>query len=203
MADNDGCRLLGVTRQLVGESWLHAAQFRYAGSIGPRTLTASERTAWSRLGSAVMDFAGLRGLFGIDAIVRHGVPYPVEVNPRYSASVEVLEYATGVRAVALHRKAFDATAPPISPGRENGFVGKAIWFAPQPVRVPAVGPWDAELRRQPEFDTLPAFGDIPRAGQRIAAGQPMMTVFATAATEAECEQNLRTAAAELDALMLR
>src|SRR5207249_313535 len=35
LADSGGCRLLGVTRQLVGEPWLHATPFRYGGSIGP------------------------------------------------------------------------------------------------------------------------------------------------------------------------
>src|SRR5207253_1326305 len=79
VADETGCRLLGVSRQLVGERWLHARRFRYSGSIGPLTVTPAERTAWERLGGAVAAFAGLHGLFGVDAVVRDGVPWPVEV----------------------------------------------------------------------------------------------------------------------------
>src|SRR5262249_24769901 len=42
VADHAGCRLLGVTRQLVGESWAHAPAFRYSGSVGPLELTSTE-----------------------------------------------------------------------------------------------------------------------------------------------------------------
>src|SRR5262249_50267796 len=38
VAGNGRIQLLGVTRQLIGESWVHAAPFRYCGSIGPLTL---------------------------------------------------------------------------------------------------------------------------------------------------------------------
>ena len=41
---------------------------------------------------------GLVGLFGVDLILRDGEPWPVEVNPRYTASVEVLELALGTSA---------------------------------------------------------------------------------------------------------
>ena len=45
-------RLLGVTRQLVGESWLHAGPFRYCGSVGPLSLAADETDVLVRLGTA-------------------------------------------------------------------------------------------------------------------------------------------------------
>src|SRR5262245_27133555 len=81
VADTAGCRLLGVTRQLVGEDWLHARPFRYCGGVGPLPVAAADWAAWERLGGVVAAVAGLRGLFGVDAIVRDGVPWPVEVNP--------------------------------------------------------------------------------------------------------------------------
>ena len=203
VADADGCRLLGVTRQLVGEKWLHAAPFRYAGSIGSLALAIAERMAWERLGATVAAWAGLRGLFGIDAVVRDGVPWPVEVNPRYTASVEVLEYGTGVRALALHRRAFEPTSPPAGAGPAAGMVGKAVWYAPRRLTVPADGPWEASLRDVSAIDEPPAFADIPPAGQRIAAGRPMLTIFATGTTVAECERKLHETGAELDAWLLR
>src|SRR5439155_15690821 len=52
--------LLGVTRQLVGESWLHAPRFGYCGSIGPLALTQDELDAWRKLGEFLMSWAGLR-----------------------------------------------------------------------------------------------------------------------------------------------
>ena len=76
------CRLLGVTRQLVGLPEFHAGPFSYCGSIGPMALSASERTQWQALGAVLSREFALTGLFGVDA-VKHGDGLcPVEVNPQ-------------------------------------------------------------------------------------------------------------------------
>src|SRR5205085_3950144 len=108
----DGSRaaLLGVTRQLVGLDWLHAGPFRYCGSVGPVRPEPSLGQSLERLGSALARRCGLRGLFGVDGVVRDGAFWPVEVNPRYTASVEVLEYGYDLSAMAWHRSAFERTA---------------------------------------------------------------------------------------------
>src|SRR6266542_4829427 len=111
LGDREGARLLGVTRQLVGESWLGAAPFRYCGSIGPLDVPAGTRAILEAIGRELTAASGLRGLFGVDFVLRDCIPWPVEVNPRYTASVEVLEYATGLRAVALHRQVFAGGEP--------------------------------------------------------------------------------------------
>ena len=110
--DGKRAALLGVSRQLVGEDWLHAAPFRYCGSIGPLPVDAVRRAALEKLGSALARRCGLRGLFGVDGVVHDGGFYPVEVDPRYTASVEVLEYAGGLSALAWHRSAFVASPRP-------------------------------------------------------------------------------------------
>ena len=72
--------------------------FAYCGSVGPLPLDCLLAPALRRLGHRLAAEGGLRGLFGIDGVLRDGAFWPVEVNPRYTASVEVLEYATGLRA---------------------------------------------------------------------------------------------------------
>ena len=116
----DGKRadLLGVTRQLVGEDWLHAGPFRYCGSVGPLRPDAARRQALEKIGAALARRCGLRGLFGVDGVVRDGAFLPVEVNPRYTASVEVLEYAGGLSAMAWHRAAFAAAPRPAPPAED-------------------------------------------------------------------------------------
>jgi predicted ATP-grasp superfamily ATP-dependent carboligase len=211
VAGSAGVHLVGVTWQLVGIDWLHAAAFRYAGSIGPLQLSASERAAWERLGVAVTAFAGLRGLFGIDAIVRDGVPWLVEVNPRYTASVEVIEYATRLSAMALHRASFpgdvrtgsmsDGISQPSRTLTPRKVLGKGIWYAPRPLTFPHDGPWEDVLCRSPAVDQPPAFADIPAVGERISTGRPVITHFAAGLTVADCEAELRDMAAELDRLI--
>ncbi len=191
-------RLLGVTRQLVGEPWLNAAPFQYCGSVGPLALPADATSALERLGNVLAEGCDLRGLFGVDGIWRGGALWPVEVNPRYTASVEVLEYATGLVALALHARAFEAgpLPPPVTAPSER-VIGKAVLFARHSFNFPDRGPWSLALERPAPVDCLPEFADIPPAGSLIEAGHPVMTVFARAASPATCEAELRRRVAHL------
>jgi predicted ATP-grasp superfamily ATP-dependent carboligase len=144
--------LLGVTRQLVGEPWLHAPRFGYCGSIGPLVISTSEEMVWKKLGRVLVQWAGLQDWFGVDAIVRDGVPWVVEVNPRYTASVEVIEY-----------------------GRSSP-VAKAVYYAPRTITIPAHCPWETSVRAAID-DTMPEYADIPRAGSVIRRGRPVVTIF--------------------------
>ncbi len=94
----------------MGERSFGAHGFRYCGS-----LLASERAPVfprqaellvraTALADAVTEAFGLRGLNGLDFVARDGVPLPIEVNPRYSASMELVERATGVLAVRHPRR---------------------------------------------------------------------------------------------------
>src|SRR5262249_6268277 len=85
-----GTTLLGVTQQLVGEPWLHAKPFAYCGNIGPLDTPPP----------ALATRADLCGVWGIDFISHDGVPHVLEVNPRYTASAEVLEHGTGAGVFA-------------------------------------------------------------------------------------------------------
>lgn len=191
-------RLLGVTRQLVGDTWLHASPFQYCGSIGPMPLTPRLARRFRRLGEVLRARCGLRGLFGVDVIMRDAAPWPVEINPRYVASAEVLEHAMGVRTLGLHRQVFDpaSKAPQSGGAASGGVVGKAVLFAQAPVTFPTCGPWEADLEC-PVHD-LPAHADIPTAGTRIASGRPVLTIFARAASVVACINDLRRKAEELD-----
>jgi predicted ATP-grasp superfamily ATP-dependent carboligase len=196
---DEDTRLIGVTRQLVGESWLHAPAFRYCGSIGPLEIDESERAAWLRLGRTVASFAGLRGMFGIDAIIDDGVPWPVEVNPRYTASVEVLEYADpgSHMTTRLWEPWFRPTTVAGPEPQYKSVVGKGVYYAARPLIVPD-GPWSDVVRSALRVTELPPFADIPTVGQRIPAGAPVLTFFTRAATATECAVQLRAIAAELD-----
>jgi predicted ATP-grasp superfamily ATP-dependent carboligase len=192
--------LLGITRQLVGESWLWAGPFCYCGSIGPLKLAPASLTAFERLGAVLARGCGLRGLFGVDCILREGLPWPVEVNPRYTAAVEVLEYATRLPAFFLHGSVFDSAiamqtpAPPSSPA----CVGKAILFARGALTFPADGPWQVALTQQRPLDAMPAFADIPHPGEPIGPGQPILTFFAQESSPQACLESLQQTAANLD-----
>jgi predicted ATP-grasp superfamily ATP-dependent carboligase len=182
--------LVGVTRQLVGEAWLHAGPFQYCGSIGPVGLSDAVRSGLSRLGRVLAAAFDLRGLFGADFIVHDEQPWPVEVNPRYTASVEILERATGRALVAEHAAVFGVAAAPKPPMAQSRVHGKAVLFATRDMIWPRHGPWDAALVVGLGGLSAP-FADIPHAGASILRGQPICTLLAAAESEEGCVAALR------------
>ncbi len=199
LGNGRSARLLGLTRQLVGSEWLNAAPFQYCGNIGPLPLTAGEAATLERLGNALAAGCGLRGLFGVDGIWRRGALWPVEINPRYTASVEVIEYATGFRALAGHAQACEAGELPRDvPPPVAGVVGKAVLFARRSIAFPAEGPWASVVAAAPPPDKLPPLADIPPAGTAVEPGHPVLTVFARETDADACEAALRAIAGDLD-----
>lgn len=204
LGDGRTCRFLGLTRQLTGEDWLNAATFHYCGSIGPLPLLREEREKLAKLGDVLTAGCGLRGLFGVDGIWRRGALCPVEINPRYTASVEVLEYATKLSTVALHARVFTTESlPNVEESNSIGVVGKAVVFARKTFRFPATGPWLSVLLKPNPVTEMPAFADLPMAGTTIGVGHPVLTVFARGSDAQSCESALREIAAELDAVLYR
>ncbi len=189
----DGRRVLplGISRQLVGERAFGAGGFRYCGSI----LSTPGRPVFSReaavsgvagaLAAAATDEFGLVGLNGLDFIARDGVAIPIEVNPRYSASMELVERASGSGAslFALHERAC-AGGLPAAVAHPTQVSGKAIVFARKNVTVPPGPAWHRI-----------GAADLPHPGERILKGHPICTIFADADDAGTCHRRLVEAAA--------
>src|SRR5207249_2914162 len=143
-----------------------------------------------KVGRTLATGCGLRGLFGVDGVLRDGYFLPVEVNPRYTASVEVLEHATGVAALDLHRlSSLGRKLSPVEQRPAAGMIGKAILYAREELTLPE-GPW-TETARAPDPLRLPEYADVPDAGERIEAGRPVLTLFARGDTPEACVAELR------------
>ncbi|MEJ2760917.1 MAG: ATP-grasp domain-containing protein [Gammaproteobacteria bacterium] len=188
----DGRRawLAGVTRQLVGKAAFHAAPFAYCGSLGPLALEAAEARQWRAVGNAVTDAFGLRGLFGVDAVQRGESIYPVEVNPRYTASVEVIEAGTGLALIDHHIRACRGEGREAAAPRQDCF-GKCHLFAPARLGI------DIDLLTLPmpcEMDAV-TLADVPPPGTLIEAGRPVLTLLAGGRDQRECLRLLTEGAA--------
>jgi len=176
-------RLLGVTEQLIGIDWLNAPAFRYCGNIGPADLAEGMGSELLQIGRVLGNGCGLQGLFGVDFIAKDGRPWVVEVNPRYPASVEVLEMATGMAALSFHRQAFDRAVCAIPSADSRGeFVGKAILYAPRRLVMPPAGVLaglsSAEMdSRRAQTGAKWAISDVPETGEAVESGWPILTVL--------------------------
>jgi len=180
-ADKRRTFLLGVTEQFIGDADFGGRGFHYCGGIGPLQLSADVMTALHRLGTLLAEHFRLRGIVGVDLVVdAQGSIRPVEINPRYTASVELLERATGMAAL---------TDPPTSPlaNETRTLCAKAIVFAKRDSVIP-------DLYRFFSRDTV---ADVPMPGETVPAGRPICTLFATGATSPACVTKLRQEAAKL------
>jgi uncharacterized protein len=185
--------LLGVTRQLIGEAWTGCRGFQYCGSLGPLHLDNATIEGWCRLGTILAEEFELVGLFGVDAVVNAAGVWPVEINPRYTASVEVLERSLSIRAIDLHVAACDFARLPVSVPAPGGTPsGKAVVFARRPFVVPRS--WECFVDASAD-GAWPAYADVPPPGSSIETGAPILTVLATGADEGDVLENLQRNAA--------
>jgi predicted ATP-grasp superfamily ATP-dependent carboligase len=206
VADGRTVLPFAISRQIVGDPAFGTSGFRYCGSIMaacPRSLidTATESAL------LLTERLGLVGVNCLDFVVRGGVPYVVELNPRHSASMELAERAFGFSVFAAHAAVFERrlgagtsavrTAPAPTVG---GTVGGGEYAAAFPRldladaldRVGAFGkailfaPYDITMS-----DTRPWLADadvrdVPHPGETISRGQPMFTIFATGSDYDNC-----------------
>lgn len=182
--------LLGVTYQLVGTPWSGARPFQYAGSIGPVALNPSQQLAWQRIGRCLARKFDLQGLFGIDAIVSKGEIWTVDVNPRFCASIEILERGYGWNGLAIHLDACrSGSLPPATSCKPRQLHGKAILFADRDIGIEArhVNSWFAMNQDQDS----PLVADLPQPGTEIKPGQPVLTVFANGQQREEVQCRLQ------------
>jgi hypothetical protein len=191
LADGGRAVALGLSRQMVGERTFGASGFRYCGSlVAARGLFAAEQallTRASAMAQAVTREFGLVGLNGIDFIARAGVPWPIEVNPRWSASMELLDRRQDTALFTLHAEACGGRLPVAKPAPVRGVLGKAVVFARRDVSAGDSRGW---LRD-------PAIADVPHPGERIPRGRPICTVFASASTLGGCRRALASRAAAI------
>jgi Predicted ATP-dependent carboligase related to biotin carboxylase len=179
-----------VSRQLVGDARFGAAAFQYCGSI---LSSSSDSVIDAAIDSAhlLAEELDLTGLACLDFIVSSdGIPHAIELNPRYSASMELGERAFDYPVFAAHARACmlrDNGRAPSLPHldlaaslRSVGAFGKAVLFARTTLTMPDTTPWlgDPDVR------------DIPHSGETIPRGHPVCTIFATARDEAACYEML-------------
>jgi predicted ATP-grasp superfamily ATP-dependent carboligase len=168
---------LALTRQLSGDSAFGASGFAYCGSILEPHHPELFANARALASSVTREFA-IRGVCSIDFIARGAVPYVIEVNPRPTASMELVERATGCSIWLAHLAGCSEALASV-PGLEHApsvAHGKAVLYARRSVVLGDTERWlaDEDVR------------DIPAPGERIARGSPICTIFASGRTSALC-----------------
>jgi predicted ATP-grasp superfamily ATP-dependent carboligase len=197
LSSGEDCQLVGLTRQLIGLDEAGCGGFRYCGSVGPLTpddLSPRVFEMARRIGRVLAEATGCRGLFGCDLIWNRGAEslHVCEVNPRYTASAEVLERAGSAPLMSLHLNACRGQLPDSvnEPTTDTQYHGKLICFAKRSFRANLLKSRPPEIR----------IADIPSEDTEIAAGHPICTVLAKGDSESSVRAELFKSAAEIHRL---
>lgn len=164
-------QFVGATYQWTGCEWSGGSGFHYSGSIGPVEVAGRRLQDLRTLGDKLAANFDLTGLVNVDAILHEGSVWPVEINPRYSASVEVLELAG--RPLLRHhvRACKDRQLEEVGLPQSNRKYGKAVIYARREVVV------QDDLVEFANRESL-QLADIPEVGNTIHRGHPVLTVLA-------------------------
>jgi uncharacterized protein len=167
--------VIGITEQLIGIHQLGSCGFRYCGNILPLP-ELLDPAAGRKIIDTVQQLAdfivreyGLTGVNGIDFILKGDRVWPTEVNPRYSASMELIEKAYGLPVVHSHvQSVLEEKLPAFnlnSRVNQNKYFGKGILFAEKDSIIYDTQSWfDRDIH------------DIPASGELLRKGNPVCTI---------------------------
>jgi predicted ATP-grasp superfamily ATP-dependent carboligase len=193
-ADGEHAIVLGVTRQLVGERRFGSRGFRYCGTL----LAPPEDSTWgsasalagqsAKLVAVLTPAFGLVGVNGVDVIVHRDRITPIEINPRHTAAMELLERRDGLSIFRTHVAACTGKLSAVArPAWTSAAAGKAIVFARRDIATPSADRWLAD----------PDVRDVPASGTSVPRGGPICSVFAMAPTMDQCYEDLIARAARI------
>lgn len=166
--------------------------FAYCGNVGPAEVSHRVRQTLDTWGAALYNHHPWQGWLQVDWIVTdQDFCWLLEINPRWSQSMELLESMTLASASSplpprsWVRCLLDGELPePISESARQTRVGKLILYADRDLTVgEGAGTWMWEGRwnreREPALVHLqtPVCADIPEIGANIPQGAPICSVI--------------------------
>lgn len=192
LATDSDTRLIGLSRSMTHAAGPHP--YLHAGSVGPVPIDAQGQEKLIQLGETIRRRGGLRGLFGVDMLSapKDDRVYLLEINPRYTAGMELFEDSRFVSLVTAHVEVSQAgvISLPLAPmpcTPDCCRVKRVVWTR-QSLR------WDPWWQRQvAEASPDVTFHDIPQPDAPVGAGEPLVTLWTQGERMVECLRRLRRA----------
>jgi len=195
----------GLAEILAGETSFHALPFAYAGSltIPPESMAEYEPLSrwnprwdftWRDPCGRPVSWPSFWSVWGADWIQDEaGAWRLLEINPRYTAAMELLEWSRG-------RSMFNET---ITATPHSGVLGKAIYYAPWAFEFPADPRFEEALAAAADPWAIPPYADLPWPGTLQQPGMPVLTLLTCQPTRDAAWRQLVDLARECDELFQR
>lgn len=179
VTDGRRARAIATNEQILrGED---GVMFGFCGSITP--CTHPQAITMIPHAEMIAAASGCTGTVGIDFVLGDE-SYAIEINPRFQATVDTVEMATGQNLFELHRQVCEGIIPGPAPLPRHCAV-RRILFAGRDMTV------TEDLSR-----LAPIVADIPWPGTFLEKGQALVSVFGRGTTRAgalgDLDKNIRT-----------
>ena len=179
IVDGRHARAIAVNRQILRGGDKRACGF--AGSVTPfsHPLAGEMIACAERIAAA----SGCVGSIGIDFVAGEK-PWAIELNPRFQATLDTVEMATGESVFAMHMDACRGVLPAARPVARRVAVRRVL-FA------------EREMRLRVDLAPLaPRIADIPWPGTEFEEGNALVSVYGCGETDAaacaDLERNIRS-----------
>lgn len=176
--------------------------FLFAGAVGPCQIATSIQTQLLRFAEECFRAFGIRGWFQVDFIVDDvGQGWVLEVNPRWSATMEIYERTCSMSLTAKHLEAWNICIEPTAVSQPAA--GLVCWkdviyadddFLWTQTHLDRVDALNAQYRAVCGWDLI---ADIPNSQQSFAPGMPIFSVLAMGKTSGDLFAARRDALAVL------
>jgi len=168
VTDGKNARALAANLQILRGT--DEARFGFCGSLTPFSHPMAEKMR--DMAEAIAAMSGCKGIIGIDFLVTDDQIFPIELNPRFVATLDTIERATGLNLVKIHIDAFQGILPEKIPCPEV-FCIRKILFAPHDLTI-----------TKDLSSLIPSVADIPTPPVLFFAGEAVISVYGEGPDEA-------------------
>jgi uncharacterized protein len=198
LSNGHGVKILGVMQSLCAHEtgpylnprFAPKSSWTYTGSYGPIETSQAHRTAFMALGQRIVAETQYQGLLQMDILIdQHQKLFLIDINPRWTASMELVEMATNRNLIDL---LLNPTTESLQECQSSQRFFKWILYATEEIEVSQT--FSNELlqkawtRSPPLFEEpLPwGWADIPQPMTRIRTGEPFATLIGRQPTLRSC-----------------
>ncbi len=204
-----GTALVGAAAAWSPDTRPTKSRYIYRGSYGPIPLTDEQIDRLQRFAGSVGRESGLLGLWQADFLVHYGSLTLLEINPRWSASMDILDVCLDLRLVEMH---YECICKNLSQAAHEQFamkackraresiesmMGKLVVYAPNAFTVSQAqsdhwwkNRWECDVKTRRNRSQ---FADIPMAGTEVEIGDPILTVVTSGRSHESILRELQTA----------
>lgn len=170
ISSRKGTTVLTVNEQLLGIRDLGQKEpYGYCGNVVPFFADEPVVSECRGMAEKIASHFGLVGSNGLDLVIsEEGLPYAIEVNPRFQGTLECVERVLGMNIVKTHVKACTEGVLPTIIKNPSACCVRLILFASRRSIVP-------------DFSTFAEVRDIPLPGVVIEKSEPICSLVAEGA----------------------